>query len=70
MKTTTPTEPAYLTKSGAARYSSTSERALDYARQRGELPFIRFGARKILFKRCDLDAWLDRMRVDAGEARP
>ena len=58
----TPPAPGYLTKRVAAGYLSLSERSLDYARQRGEVPFFRVGAR-VLFKREDLDRWMQRKRI-------
>ena len=67
MKIDEATPAGYLSKSGAAAYSSLCEGTLDNARRNGELPFIRFSARKILFRRCDLDAWLARKLVDVGQ---
>ena len=58
-------EPEFLSKRNASIYSSVSVRSLDSARARGVLPFIRFGVRRVLFKREDLDRWLSTMRVDA-----
>lgn len=57
-------EQEYYTKSEAADYARHSERTLDGAKARGELPFYRCGARKVLFRRADLDRWLSRMRVE------
>jgi excisionase family DNA binding protein len=54
----------YLDKAGASEYSSLSARTLDGAKAAGELPFYRFGARKVLFRRADLDKWLSSMRVE------
>jgi len=54
----------YFNKHGATAYCSLSARTLDAAKAAGELPFYRFGARKVLFKRGDLDRWLSGMRVD------
>jgi excisionase family DNA binding protein len=59
-------EQEYFTKAEGAAYSRLSERTLDGAKARGELPFYRFGARKVLFSRRDLDKWLASMRVDVG----
>jgi excisionase family DNA binding protein len=54
----------YLDKRSAAQYCSLSARTLDAAKARGELPFYRFSSRRVLFRRVDLDKWLDGMRVD------
>ncbi len=59
----------YFTKSEAADYVRLSARTLDAAKAQGALPFYRVGARKVLFKRSDLDKWLAPCRVDAGGAR-
>lgn len=59
-------EPGYMTKQQAAGYSSLSPRTLDSAKARGEIPFYRFGARKTLFKRSDLDRWLSTFRVEVS----
>lgn len=58
------TEIGYMSKSQAARYCALSPRTLDTAKARGDLPFYRFGARKVLFARRDLDRWLSVMRVE------
>jgi excisionase family DNA binding protein len=57
-------EQQYLTKAQAQTYTGLSERSLDYARERGELPFIKYGKR-VLFKRGDLDTWMERHRAGA-----
>lgn len=57
-------ERQYLTKPQACSYTGLSERTLDYARGRGELPFIKYGKR-VLLKRADLDTWLERYRAGA-----
>jgi excisionase family DNA binding protein len=57
-------EQQYLTKAQAQVYTGLSARTLDYSRERGELPFIKFGKR-VLLKKTDLDAWLDRHRAGA-----
>lgn len=54
---------AYVSVRGAKLLSSLSRRTLDYAKQRGELPFIRVG-KKVLFRVSDLEQWLDAKRVD------
>ena len=62
------TEPEFLDKRAASIFTSLSPRTLDTARAKGNLPFIRFGRRRVLFKRIDLNSWLNSMRVDAGQA--
>lgn len=54
---------AYTDMVGSVRYTSMSRRALDYARSRGELPYLAKG-RKIVVKLTDLDAWMERDRID------
>ena len=60
----TPSEREYFTKREAAEYTRHAEPTLDRAKARGEIPFFRCGARKVLFSRRDLDKWLASMRVD------
>jgi excisionase family DNA binding protein len=55
-------EQQYLTKRQARVYSGLSERMLDYAREKDELPSYKVGKR-VLFKRTDLDAYVERHRV-------
>lgn len=57
-------EQQYLTKQQAHFYSGLSERTLDYARQRGELDSYKIGKR-VLMKKSDLDAYLERHRAGA-----
>jgi len=59
-------KPSYVDKHGARDYSSRSIRAIDYARERGELPYYRCG-RKVIFRITDLDTWMERFRVDVGD---
>lgn len=63
MNASTSIQRGYLGKAEAAFYLGISARTLDSARSRGVLPFYRFGRRRVLFKRDDLDAWLAGMRV-------
>jgi excisionase family DNA binding protein len=49
--------PAVLDMQEAARYLSTTRRALHALRQRGGLPCRRIG-RKYIFLKAELDAWL------------
>lgn len=57
----------YMTKKVAAAYITVSERGLDYMRQRGEVPFIRFGGR-IMFDRLKLDKIMQAHEVVTGVA--
>jgi excisionase family DNA binding protein len=57
-------EQQYLTKQQAQTYTGLSGRTLDYAREREELVFYKHGKR-VLFKRADLDAWMERHRAGA-----
>jgi len=59
-------EQQYLTKAQAQTYTGLSERTLDYARERGELGFYKLGKKRVLFKRADLDAYIERHRVGAN----
>jgi hypothetical protein len=54
-------------KQSAALHTCRCVRALDYARQRGELPHYKAG-KKVLYRTSDLDAWMERFRVLAPEA--
>lgn len=58
----------YLTKKGAADYLSLSTRTLENLVARGELaafrPIVSGGHnRKVLFRKADLKAWVERFRV-------
>lgn len=61
-------EKGFFTKSQTSEYSGIAQRTLDAARARGDLPFIKFSSRKILFRKCDVDHWLNSMLVDARNA--
>lgn len=52
----------YMSKRQASAYTTMSQRMLDYARQRGELAFIKKSSR-VIFKVADLDRWLGRSSV-------
>jgi excisionase family DNA binding protein len=65
--TTETTFGKFLTKGGAVRYSGVAQRTLDRAKANGELPYIKFSARKVLFRAQDLDAWLSKRLVNAGQ---
>ena len=58
---------AYVDAAGACLYTSMSRRTLDYAKSRGELPFIRKG-RKVVFRVADLDRWMEQGRIDVSGA--
>ena len=58
-------EQQYLTKAQAQLYTGLSERTLDYACEREELTFYKHGKR-VLFKKADLDAWMERHRAGAN----
>jgi excisionase family DNA binding protein len=58
----------YLTKQAAAHYLSVSTRTIENLIARGELPAFKptingTRSRKVLFRRTDLDAWIERFRV-------
>jgi len=55
-------EQQYLTKQQAQIYTGLSERSIDYAREKDGLTFFKYGKR-VLFKKSDLDAWLERHRA-------
>jgi excisionase family DNA binding protein len=64
------TEKEYLTKVLAADYLNLSHRSLDYLVKRGEIPAFAVRvtgkkgySRKLLFKRADLDRWVEKHRV-------
>lgn len=56
-----------LDESEAAAYLHQKPRTLRIWRTRG-LPFYKPSAKVILYKRADLDAWLDKFRI--AEIRP
>jgi excisionase family DNA binding protein len=60
----------YFNKKNAAAYTDVSQRTLDYAVARGELPAFKLtltGSRpsKVLFRKQDLDLWIQRQRANA-----
>ena len=59
-------DPYYLNKHQASRFTSISNRSLDYARSRGELAFFKYG-RKILYSIDDLKKYLQRFRIDIDQ---
>ena len=52
----------FLGKRAASGYCALSQRSLDYARERGDLPFHKVG-KKVVFRISDLDAFMGRYRV-------
>ena len=54
---------AFVDKPAASQYTGNSIRSLDYAREKGDLAFYRVG-RKVLYRIDDLEAYMDRFRVD------
>jgi excisionase family DNA binding protein len=66
------TSEGYLSKPKAADYADVSLRTLDYAVERGELPAFRLvlggktgKSRKVLFRKADLDAWIERQGLNS-----
>jgi hypothetical protein len=60
------TEIGYMTKKAAAAFTTLSPRSLDYARDRGDLPFLQIG-RRVAFQVRDLEQYMQRFRVDARQ---
>jgi len=54
----------YFTKAEAAEYLRCSIRTIDYLRERNELSAYKL-SRKLLFKRNDLDALVEKNRADS-----
>lgn len=59
--------PRFLPILDAVQYTGMSRRYLDYAKDNGELPYVRKG-KKVLFDRNDLDSWMLRDRIDVTGA--
>ena len=53
----------YINKKAASVFTSLSPRGLDYARERGDLPFHLVG-RRVVFAVKDLDVFMQRHRVE------
>ena len=64
-KLQTAIKPGYLRRAQAARYLSISLRTLADLQQKRIIPFSKIGSRTVLFKLTDLDAAIDRWRVEA-----
>lgn len=58
-------DAGYRDKRNSAKYTALSIRKLDYARERGELPFYKCG-KKVVFRTADLDTYMARFRVAVG----
>lgn len=54
---------AYLRSDEVLNYLPISRRTLERMKSRGLLPYVRVGARLILFKRADIDKALERLTV-------
>jgi hypothetical protein len=62
----------YFTPDEAAEYCCVSPRYFDEA-VRPHVPVLRFSERKIVFRRSDLQRWIEQHgdnRVESGQARP
>ena len=57
-----PVKTGFVPKRTAAKYCALSQRTIDYARERGELPYYKVG-RKVVFLVRDLDIFMKRCRV-------
>ena len=65
MKTKTlATAPGYLRRAGAAKYLGVSLRTIGELQARRQIPFSRLSARCVLFRVTDLDAAVQRFRVN------
>jgi len=65
-----PFQPEFFEPAKAAFYCSRSRSWLDKQKQAGNIPFYRISRRNILFRRSDLDAFVEQFRVDPGEPTP
>ena len=57
-------DPVYPRRSETARYLGCSIRTLDALKHDGELPYYRMGPRLIVFKIHDLEAFMQKRRID------
>ena len=55
-------EPVFLRRGEAAKYLQVSPRTLAAWIARGHVPYIRIGARLMLFRRADLDKTMERFK--------
>ena len=65
--------PDLMDTAAAAAYLGIATQTLRSARctktgSFASLPFLKYGARKVMYRRSDLDSWLDAHRVVAVEA--
>ena len=56
----------YLSITDACEFTTMSRKTLDYAKDRGDLPYIRKG-RRVVFRVSDLVSWMERGLVDASK---
>jgi hypothetical protein len=52
----------FVGKRAASAYCALGLRTMDYARERGELPFYKVG-KKVVYRMSDLDVFMARCRV-------
>ena len=57
-----PSESVYLRRWEATKYLHVSARTLAAWIARGHVPYIRIGARLVLFRRADLDITMERFK--------
>ena len=55
-----------LTKEEACKYLKVSQRKIDYLREEGQIPYMKFGG-LVRFRRRDLDAYATRMTIGPKE---
>jgi len=58
-------EREYLRRRDACRYLGVSLRCLSDLQRKHKLPFLKLGRRLVLFKRTDLDQWLEQYRLQS-----
>jgi hypothetical protein len=58
--------PDLLNESEVARWLRCSPRYLGYLRARGELPFVRIGSQRIVYRRQDIEEFVARRVVRKG----
>jgi len=59
--------PRFLRRPDAAAYMGCSIRTLDALKHNGVLPFYHLGRRLIVYKREDLDRFMEQHRIAVGE---
>ena len=62
-------EKVYLSVSEVAQYMGISEASLRMRVFRNQIPYVRLSERKVLFKKDELDSFLESKRVKATQAR-